>query len=139
MVAVQSEAVVCNACRQMKQQGMIKIRTEQTVEIDRWASPNGVCGPFTTTCLYHQTAACVTPPPPPQPWVESTTNATGDALGADADVPWLKVTPNALRGVLTWLTQRYGPVEIKVRHHHHPHHTHMNRDSTETQGEAAWG
>jgi len=49
-----------------------------------------------------------------QPWVESTTNATGHALGADADVPWLKVTPVALRGVLNWLTQRYGPVELKV-------------------------
>lgn len=49
-----------------------------------------------------------------QPWVESTTNATGHALGADADVPWLKVTPVALRGVLNWITQRYGPVELKV-------------------------
>jgi hypothetical protein len=50
-----------------------------------------------------------------QPWVESTTNATGHALGLDADVPWLKVTPVALRGVLNWITQRYGPVEIQVR------------------------
>jgi hypothetical protein len=49
-----------------------------------------------------------------QPWVESTTNASGHALGADADVPWLKVTPGALRGVVRWITERYGPVEIQV-------------------------
>jgi hypothetical protein len=47
--------------------------------------------------------------------VESTTNAAGDVLGADSDVPWLKVTPSALRGVLTWLTHRYGRgLELKV-------------------------
>jgi hypothetical protein len=53
-----------------------------------------------------------------QPWVESTVNATGHALGVDADVPWLKVTPVALRGVLNWITNRYGPVELKVRQTH---------------------
>lgn len=51
-----------------------------------------------------------------QPWVETTTNATGHSLGLLADVPWLYVTPVALRGVLNWITARYGMVEIKVCH-----------------------
>jgi beta-glucosidase len=48
------------------------------------------------------------------PWVESLTNATGAPLGADSDVPWLKVTPGAVGGVLKWLTRRYGRVELQV-------------------------
>jgi beta-glucosidase/6-phospho-beta-glucosidase/beta-galactosidase len=43
-----------------------------------------------------------------QPWVESLTNASGATLGPDSDVPWLKVSPSSMRGVLKWLTQRYG-------------------------------
>jgi hypothetical protein len=66
--------------------------------------------------LLHMPDCRLKPPPPcAQPWVESTVNASGHALGADADVPWLKVTPGALRGVLNWITNRYGPVELKVR------------------------
>lgn len=49
-----------------------------------------------------------------QPWVEAYENATGAPLGLDSDVPWLKVTPEALRGVLAWHTKRYGPKEIRV-------------------------
>lgn len=37
-------------------------------------------------------------------------------MGLLADVPWLYVTPVALRGVLNWITARYGRVEIKVCH-----------------------
>eukprot|EP00878_Enallax_costatus_P007411 GHUV01007761.1.p1 GENE.GHUV01007761.1~~GHUV01007761.1.p1 ORF type:complete len:408 (+),score=71.37 GHUV01007761.1:665-1888(+) len=48
------------------------------------------------------------------PWVESESNATGHPLGQDSDVPWLKVTPEALSGVLRWHTDRYGRIEIRV-------------------------
>lgn len=69
-----------------------------------------------------------------QPWVESTVNATGHTLGADADVPWLKVTPVALRGVLNWITNRYGPVELKVRQTHANLQSHRALQNTQAVG-----